>query len=116
MRLERNHQYLGDQKVTLQAGKNLFTFPQTLTEPGFYGYDVFLEAPGYPIPQNNRASGFASVQGDPRVLIISSEPDQDSDLLAASCSIAATTSSSLSTWSPRLAAPSTAATSSFVGS
>ena len=83
VRLYRNDQYLGEQPVDLQAGKNLFTFPQTLTEPGFYSYDVRVEAPGDPVPQNNRASGFTSVQGDPRILVISSAPDQDRDLAAA---------------------------------
>src|SRR5207237_6569738 len=33
VRLYRNEQFLGEQKVELSAGKNLFTFPQTLSEP-----------------------------------------------------------------------------------
>jgi hypothetical protein len=40
VRLYRNDQYLGEQNVQLEAGKNLLTFPQKLTEPGFYNYDV----------------------------------------------------------------------------
>src|SRR5438552_12496321 len=36
VRLFRNNQLLGEQAVQLENGKNLFTFPQTLTEPGFY--------------------------------------------------------------------------------
>jgi Ca-activated chloride channel homolog len=77
VRLYRNEQFLGDQKVELAAGKNLFTFPQTLREPGFYSYDVRLDAPGDPVPQNNRAFGFTSVSGKSRVLIVSSDPEQD---------------------------------------
>jgi uncharacterized membrane protein len=83
VRLLRNDQYLGEQRVDLAAGKNLFTFPQTLTEPGFYNYEVRVEAPSDPVPQNNRATAFASVQGDARVLMVSSDPDQDRDLAAA---------------------------------
>jgi uncharacterized membrane protein len=83
VRLYRNEQFLGEQKVELSAGKNLFTFPQTLPEAGFYSYDVRVDAPGDPLPQNNRASGFATVRGEPRVLIVSSEPDQDKQLAAA---------------------------------
>ena len=83
VRLYRNEQFLGEQKVELAAGKNLFTFPQTLPEPGFYNYDVRVDAIGDPVPQNNRASGFASVKGEPRVLIISSEPELDKPLAAA---------------------------------
>lgn len=77
VRLFRNDQLLGEQKVQLEAGKNLFTFPQTLDAPGFYGYQVQLEVEGDTIAQNNKASSFTSVKGDPRVLIVSAEPDQD---------------------------------------
>ena len=71
LRLYRNEQYLGQQEVKLEAGKNLFTFPQTLTEPGFYSYNVQVEAPGDLVPQNNRATSFTSVKGEPRVLLVS---------------------------------------------
>ena len=83
MRLYMNEAYLGEQKVQLSAGKNLFSFPQTLTDPGFYKYDVQLDAPGDTVPQNNRATAFASVRGNPQVLIVSSEPNEDQPLAAA---------------------------------
>ena len=83
VRLYRNEQFLGEQKVQLSEGKNLFTFPQTLPEQGFYNYDVRVDAIGDPLPQNNRAVAFAGVKGDPRVLVISAEPDQDATLAAA---------------------------------
>jgi uncharacterized membrane protein len=83
IRLYRNEQYLGEQRVDLAAGKNLFTFPQTLPEAGFYSYDVRVDAPGDPLPQNNRASGFATVLGEPRILIVSAEPEQDRPLATA---------------------------------
>jgi uncharacterized membrane protein len=80
IRLFQNEQLLGEQKVRLEQGKNLFSFPQTLTEPGFYSYDVRLEAGGDVVPQNNRAINFTTVRGDPRILIVSSEPDKDAPL------------------------------------
>jgi uncharacterized membrane protein len=80
IRLYRNEQYLGEQKVELSAGKNLFSFPQVLPEQGFYSYDVRVDAPGDPLPQNNRATGFATVRGDPRILIVSTDPEQDKQL------------------------------------
>lgn len=83
LRLFVNDSYLGEQKVELNAGKNLFTFPQTLNEPGFYKYDVQLDAPDDTIPQNNHATAFATIRGNPRVLIVSSDPDKDRDLAAA---------------------------------
>jgi uncharacterized membrane protein len=83
VRLYRNDQFLGEQKVELSAGKNLFSFPQTLTDPGFYSYDVRVDAPGDPLPQNNRATGFTIVRGEPRILIVSADPEQDRQLEAA---------------------------------
>jgi Ca-activated chloride channel family protein len=83
IRLYLNDGSLGEQKVQLNAGKNLFTFPQTLADPGFYKYDVQLDAPGDTIPQNNHATSFATVRGNPRVLIVSSDPPRDAELAAA---------------------------------
>jgi uncharacterized membrane protein len=83
VRLFRDEQFLGEQKVELSAGKNLFTFPQTLSKPGFYKYDVQIDAPGDPVPQNNRASSFATVRGQPRILLVSADPAQDQQLAAA---------------------------------
>jgi Ca-activated chloride channel family protein len=83
VRLFRNDVPLGEQKVKLEAGKNLFSFPQTLPDQGFYNYDVRVDAPGDLLPQNNRAMSFASVKGDPRVLMISGELGLDDTLAAA---------------------------------
>ena len=80
VRLFRNDQLLGEQAVRLAKGKNLFSFPQSLGQAGFYSYEVQIEADGDSIPQNNRASGFANVRGDPRVLIVSSDPERDATL------------------------------------
>ncbi len=77
VRLFLNDQLLGEQPVQLEAGKNLFTFPQTLSEPNFYTYEVQIQAPGDSVPQNNRAINFTTVRGDPRVLLVSAEPDKD---------------------------------------
>jgi uncharacterized membrane protein len=83
VRLYQNDAPLGEQRVQLSAGKNLFTFPQTLTKPGFYSYTVQVEAAGDGVPQNNRATSFVTVRGDPRILIVSAEPNQDKQLAAA---------------------------------
>ncbi|MBI5388467.1 MAG: VWA domain-containing protein [Verrucomicrobia bacterium] len=83
LRLYQSGTYLGEKDVDLEAGKNLFTFPQTLTEPDLYSYTVQVEAPGDTLPQNNRATAFVNVRGDPQVLLVSSAPDQDKTLAAA---------------------------------
>jgi len=83
LRLFQNEQFLGAQPVELNEGKNLFTFPQQLTEPGFYSYSVEVEVEGDILPQNNRASSFVNVSGDPRVLVISDLPEMEQQLVAA---------------------------------
>src|SRR5882724_6243990 len=83
IRLYRNEQPLGEQKVQLTKGKNLFTFPQTLDDPGFYSYTVYVEAAGDMVPQNNQATSFTTVRGEPRLLVVSAEPDADKTLAAA---------------------------------
>ena len=77
MRIYRNDEFLGEQAVELEAGKNLFSFPQTLENPGFYDYEVKIEARGDAIIQNNEAVSYTTIQGDPRVLIISENPEAD---------------------------------------
>ncbi|MBE0540775.1 MAG: VWA domain-containing protein [Verrucomicrobia bacterium] len=87
VRFYRNEQYLGERGIQLEGGKNLLSFPQSLIAPGFYSYDVRVESPGDRAPQNNRAFGFASVRGVPRVLMISNDAEGDtllSDALKAS--------------------------------
>ncbi|MDA0752565.1 MAG: VWA domain-containing protein, partial [Verrucomicrobia bacterium] len=78
-----NDQLIGEEPVRLEAGKNLFAVPQMLTEPGFYTYDVQLISEGDSVAQNNRAIGFTTVQGDPRLLLISENMAADSNLIAA---------------------------------
>jgi uncharacterized membrane protein len=80
VRLFRNDRLLGEQEVALESGKNLFTFPQTLPNSGFYTYDVEIAAAGDMIAQNNRAISFVNVVGDPRILIVSDNPVQDQPL------------------------------------
>lgn len=83
VRLYRNDQLLGEQAVSLSQGKNLFTFPQTLDDPDFYEYQVQLDVVGDVTPQNNKAANFINVKGDPRILVVSSQPDEDASLVEA---------------------------------
>jgi uncharacterized membrane protein len=80
IRLYRNEQFLGEQKVHLAAGKNLFSFPQSLPESGFYNYDIHIDSPDDEVPQNNRAFAFTQALGAPRVLLVSSDPAADAPL------------------------------------
>ncbi len=81
--LYRNDQLLGTQPVDLEPGKNLFSFPQTLTSPDFYSYDVRLDAPGDTVAENNRSTSYTTVRGEPRILIVSSDVAADQPLAEA---------------------------------
>lgn len=83
LRLFRNDELLGEQRITLEAGKNLFSFPQTLDNADFYKYDIQLDVAGDSTPQNNRAINFTNVRGDPRILFVSSDPEKDAPLAEA---------------------------------
>ncbi len=83
VRLFRNERLLGEQVVELEPGKNLYTFPQSLPDSGFYTYDVEISGAGDMVAQNNRATSFVSVVGDPRILVVSESPAADQSLAAA---------------------------------
>ena len=83
LRIYRNDELLGEQKVQLTRGKNLFSFSQKLDESGFYRYDAQLDVTGDSLPQNNRGTAFTGVRGEPRVLLLSANPAEDQPLAAA---------------------------------
>jgi len=68
--LTRDGQPLGQTSVQLQAGKNAFTFPETVHDAGFHKYGAVLTASQDTIAENNQGFGFVSVSGRPRVLYI----------------------------------------------
>jgi Ca-activated chloride channel homolog len=83
LQVHRNDEYLGEREVLLDAGKNLFAFPQTVAEAGFFTYDIRLEAAGDRVPQNNRGVGFTWVRGPPRVLVVTDDAESDQTLVEA---------------------------------
>lgn len=81
--LYRDEALLGTQPVDLQPGKNLYSFPQTLVDAGFHTYDVRIDAAGDAVPQNNRSTAYTTLRGEPRILIVSSDPVADRPLAEA---------------------------------
>jgi hypothetical protein len=67
--LFRNGEFLGSQVVRFQAGKNVFTYRQSLDASGIHVYQAALEVDGDTIEDNNRAVGTVVVRGKPQVLI-----------------------------------------------
>ena len=68
--LTRDGQPLGQTPVELKAGKNAFTFPETVHAAGFHKYGAVLTAPQDTIAENNQGFGFVAVSGRPRVLYV----------------------------------------------
>ena len=83
LRLFINDELVGEDSVDLEEGKNLFTLNQDLPSAGFYTYEVQLVAQQDAVAQNNRAMGFVTVQGNPRVLLLSGVPEADQSLIQA---------------------------------
>ena len=83
--LYRDGKLLGQRDVSLPQGKSVFTFPQTITEAGAATFEARLEVSkgGDTNPENNKALGFVNIQGKPRVLLVSNEPDLSGDLVTA---------------------------------
>ena len=67
VRLYRNEQSLGEQKVELNAGKNLFTFPQTLQRHRILQLQrAASKRRGTACRRTTGPSSFTNVRGDPR--------------------------------------------------
>jgi uncharacterized membrane protein len=67
--LFRNGEFLGAQVIRLSAGKNVFSYRQSLETSGIHVYQAALEVEGDTIEDNNRAVGSIVVRGRPQVLL-----------------------------------------------
>ncbi len=63
---------ISEQTVEFQAGKNRYTVPIKLREPGYYEYSATIEtAPGADhLKQNNTVINYLFVKGEGRVLVV----------------------------------------------
>jgi Ca-activated chloride channel homolog len=71
--LFRNGEFLGSQVVRLTAGKNVFSYRQSLDASGIHVYQAAVEVDGDTIEENNRAVGAVVVRGRPQVLLADKE-------------------------------------------
>jgi len=74
---------LFQQAVHLGPGRNRFAIPLVASEPGFNSFRAALTPQVDSYWQNNSLSGFALVEGPPRVLIVSAEEADAAPLLQA---------------------------------
>jgi Ca-activated chloride channel homolog len=71
-------QVIWEQNVDFQAGKNRYTVPIKLREPGFYEYSATIETPPGTdhLKQNNTVLNYLFVKGEGRVLVVT-DPNGD---------------------------------------
>jgi uncharacterized membrane protein len=81
--LFRNGEFLGAQVIRLSAGKNVFSYRQSLDRSGIHVYQAALEVEGDTIEDNNRAIGTVVVRGRPQVLLADKDPGHAQSLAAA---------------------------------
>lgn len=78
----RDSTLLGSAQERLHVGDNHFTFQQASLRPGFYSYKVEITPARDTQPENNQGSAFTSVQSTPRVLVITDQPHEATNVLA----------------------------------
>ncbi len=81
--LFRNGEFLGSQVVRLSAGKNVFSYRQSLDTSGIHVYQAAIEVDGDTIEDNNRAVGTVVVRGRPQVLLAEKDRSHAQPLAAA---------------------------------
>lgn len=76
--LQENGRAFEPQKIEYQAGKNRYTIPIRLREPGYYEYEATIEVPrerdGW--RRNNKAISYLYLRGEGKVLLVTN-PDGD---------------------------------------
>ncbi len=81
--LFRNGEFLGSQIVRFAAGKNVFSYRQSLDNSGIHVYQAAIEVDGDTIEDNNRAVGTVVVRGRPQVLLAEKDRTHAQSLAAA---------------------------------
>jgi len=81
--LFRNGEFLGSQVIRLSAGKNVYTYRQSLEQSGIHVYQAAIEVDGDTIEENNRAVGTVVVRGRPQLLLAEKSREQAQALAAA---------------------------------
>ena len=83
LRIFENGEVILEQAVDLAAGKNAYTLSREISQAGVYTYEAQIEAENDRRPSNNRAQNFAVVRGQPRVLLLETEPAEGENLAVA---------------------------------
>jgi uncharacterized membrane protein len=75
LKLYCNNELLAKERIRLREGQNVFIFPHILNEGGFYTYKAVLQLYADTIAANNEVSGYTIVEGRPKLLLLTSQPE-----------------------------------------
>ncbi len=78
----RGQSVLGSVEERVHTGENRFVFQQSPLSPGSYSYRVEITPARDTQPENNQGTAFTSVQSAPRVLLITDQPREATNVLA----------------------------------
>ncbi len=78
LRLQENGQTIAEQEIEFKAGKNRYTVPIALRQPGYYEYTATIEVPKADdsLPQNNSVLNYIFVEGEGKTLLVT-DPQGD---------------------------------------
>jgi Mg-chelatase subunit ChlD len=74
--LIRNGEFVDKQRISVRPGKEVYEFPVTIDQSGFFTYELAVEPQVDTIAQNNRAYAFSVVGGRPRLLYATGDPNE----------------------------------------
>jgi uncharacterized membrane protein len=77
----RDRTLLGSVQERVHVGDNRYVFQQNPLRSGFYTYRVEITPARDTQPENNQGSAFTSVQSAPRVLVITDQPREATNVL-----------------------------------
>lgn len=79
--IEENGQKIGEEPVKFQPGKNRYTFPVRLRNPGYYEYTARIDLPRGKdnIEKNNRVINSLFLEGEGKVLIVTDPVQEERD-------------------------------------
>lgn len=80
LKLYRNNIFISQHPVQLKAGRNVYSFNQTESDSNMHRYEFEIDAPGDSQGANNRARSFTFVSGEPKLLYLTGDPNEQPDL------------------------------------
>jgi len=74
--LIRNGEFVDKVPINIRPGKEVYEFPVTIDQSGFFTYELAVEPEFDSVMENNRAYTFSVVAGQPRLLYATGDADE----------------------------------------